>query len=75
MTVELMTLEDIAALYKVTHVKARDFVVKTSGFPEPAPGSTPRVRRWLASEVEAFVRRKPAQIPQAANKPLIRKAA
>lgn len=62
-----MTLDDIAALYKVSHVKARDFVVKTPGFPDPAPGSTPRVRRWLASDVEAFLR----GIPQESRKDVV----
>jgi hypothetical protein len=72
---ELLTIEDIAKLYKVTPLKARDFIVRTPGFPDPAPGSTPRVRRWVASEVDAFIKRKSAPIPQAANKSLIYKAA
>jgi hypothetical protein len=59
MTIELLTIEDIAALYKVSHYKARDQVVRVPGFPTPAPGSTARSRRWLASDVEAFIRRKP----------------
>ena len=63
-TIELLTVEDIARLYKVEHHTARDKIIKTPGFPDPAPGSSLRSRRWLASDVHAFVTRKPSAPPQ-----------
>jgi len=59
--IELLTVDDIAKLYKVEPHTARDKIIKTPGFPDPAPGSTVRSRRWLASDVHAFVTRKSAQ--------------
>lgn len=59
--IELLTVDDIARLYKVEPHTARDKIIKTPGFPDPAPGSTVRSRRWLASDVHAFVRREPAK--------------
>ena len=59
--IELLTVDDIAKLYKVEIHTARDKIIKTPGFPDPAPGSTVRSRRWLASDVHAFVTRKPTQ--------------
>lgn len=56
---ELLTIDDIAALYKVKRAQARDFIVKQPGFPPTIPGSTPRLPRWLRSDVMAFIRRKP----------------
>jgi predicted DNA-binding transcriptional regulator AlpA len=61
---ELLTLDDIAALYKVSRWQARDNIVKAAGFPSPAPGTTWKKPRWLASDVRQFLRRKPAKIPQ-----------
>ena len=60
---ELLTLEDIAKMYSVPLKRARDAIVKSPGFPPEAPGSSPRNRRWLRSEVLAFINRKPANIP------------
>ena len=62
--IELLTVDDIATIYKVTTRTARDNITKTPGFPATAPGSTPRHPRWLASDVQAFVNRKPQQSPQ-----------
>lgn len=58
MSDELMTIDDIAAMYKVSRERARDTIVKQPGFPEIAPGTTWRMPRWVAVEVRAFVRRK-----------------
>lgn len=64
MTDELLTIDDIAALYKVSRYHARDCIVKLPGFPDLAPGSSRRSPRWLRSEVRAFLYRKSARIPQ-----------
>lgn len=56
MTDELLTIDDIAALYKLDRKQARDSVVKTPGFPAFAPGTTWRKPRWLASDVRRFLR-------------------
>lgn len=75
MTDELLTLDDIAAMYKVSRWQARDNIVKAPGFPAHAPGTTWKKPRWLASDVRAFLRRKPAQIPHGNGRALILKAA
>jgi hypothetical protein len=59
--IELLDLDDIAALYRCTRRHARDVVVKRVGFPEIAPGSTMRNPLWTTSEVRAFLNRKPAK--------------
>lgn len=51
---EMMSIEDIAAMWKVPRYYARDVLVKQEGFPEPAPGSTRKFQRWLKSEVLRF---------------------
>jgi hypothetical protein len=61
---DLLTLEDIAAMWKCSARHARDVLVKTPGFPSPAPGSTHRHRVWLAESVRNFARGEPANIPQ-----------
>lgn len=53
---EMMSVEDIAKLWKVDRTYARDKLTKSEGFPSPAPGSTRRFQRWLRSQVEAFAR-------------------
>lgn len=58
MTDELLTLDDIAELYKVSRWQARDSVVKSEGFPPIAPGTTWKKPRWLASDVRRFLRRR-----------------
>lgn len=55
---ELLTLSDIAELYRCSRRHARDVVVKRVGFPEVAPGSTQRNPLWLRAEVRAFLHRK-----------------
>jgi hypothetical protein len=56
---DLLTIDDIAEMYKVSRWQARDQIVKASGFPQIAPGSTWRKPRWLASEVRDFLHRRP----------------
>lgn len=58
MTDELLDLSDIAALYRCSRRHARDVTTKLIGFPEVAPGSTPRNPLWLRIEVKAFLHRK-----------------
>lgn len=64
MNEEILTLEDIAKLYKVDRERARDTIVKTPGFPELAPGSTWRQPRWVAAEVRSYIRRRSPQSPR-----------
>ena len=58
MTDELLTLDDLASMYRCSRRHARDVVTKLIGFPELAPGSTARNPLWLRVEVRAFVHRK-----------------
>lgn len=55
--IELLDLNDIAALYRVPRRHARDFIVKHPGFPAPVPGSSGRFQRWSSAEVLAFINR------------------
>lgn len=57
----LFTLPEIAELHQCKLPHARDVIVHLPGFPQEAPTSTPRKRRWIRDEVLAFVtRRAPA---------------
>lgn len=70
MTDELLTLQDIADLFRCTYRCARDVKVKMVGFPAPAPGSSQRIPLWLKSDVRAFLHGKPANTrknPASAN--------
>ena len=60
MTDELLDLGDIASLYRCSRRHARDVITKLVGFPELAPGSTPRNPLWLRAEIRAFLHRKPS---------------
>lgn len=53
---EMMSVEDIAEMWKVPRSYAMSVLVKQEGFPAPAPGSTRKFQRWLRSQVEAFAR-------------------
>jgi hypothetical protein len=53
---EMMSVDDIAALWKVPRDYAMNKLVKQEGFPSPAPGSTRKFQRWLRRDVERFVR-------------------
>ena len=55
MTDELLTIQDLANLFRCTYRCARDIKVKLVGFPKPAPGSSARIPLWLRSEVRAFL--------------------
>ena len=59
---EILTLEDIASMYKVGRERARDTIVKQPGFPPIAPGSTWRLPRWVGVEVRAYIRRETAEV-------------
>ena len=52
---DLLTLDDIAALWKVTRDHAQRYIVRLPEFPDPAPGSTRKNKRWRASDVQAFL--------------------
>lgn len=58
MSDELLTLADLAELYRCSYRHARDVITKLVGFPELAPGSTQRNPLWLRIEVRAYLRRK-----------------
>lgn len=53
--IELMDLDDIAKLYRVSRRHARDFIVKHPAFPAPVPGSSGRFQRWRKEDLEAFL--------------------
>ncbi len=59
---DLMTLEDIAQMWHCSMRHARDVLVRSDGFPPPAPGSGPKTRVWLAAEVRLFAQRGHAEI-------------
>lgn len=51
---DLLTLKDIAGLWRCSLRHARDVLVKMPGFPAPAPGSRVRNRVWNREEIEEF---------------------
>lgn len=52
---EMMSLEDIAKMWKCDREYARDTLVKLEGFPSMAPGSTRKFQRWRKADVLRFV--------------------
>jgi hypothetical protein len=70
---DLMTIEQIAGMWHCSVRHARDVLVKSSGFPSPAPGSGPKHRVWVAKEVRDFAHRRTRQNP--ANDPQSRASA
>ena len=58
----LLTLDDITAMIKLSRYHVRDVVVKQPGFPAPAPGTGTRKPRWNESAVRKFFSGKSAQI-------------
>jgi hypothetical protein len=52
---ELLTLDDIAKLWKVRREFARRYIVRRPGFPDPAPGSTRKNLRWREPDIHAFL--------------------
>jgi len=61
---DLMTIDDVAGMWKCSRRHARDVLTKLPGFPEPAPGSTLKRPVWLRSEVRAFANRRLVRSPQ-----------
>lgn len=57
---DLLTIEDIASLYRVTVRFAREQLTKRPGFPKPIPGCTSRNRLWLKESIENYWRGKAA---------------
>jgi len=51
MTDELLTIDDIAKLYKCSRRTARDSITKQPWFPPEAAGSSKKFKRWWRSEV------------------------
>lgn len=51
---DLLTLDDIAGMWRCSIRYARDVLVKMPGFPAPAPGARVRNRVWNREEIEAF---------------------
>jgi hypothetical protein len=62
MTDQFLTLDDIAALYRVTRRYARDFITKNPRFPRPIPSSTRKTPLWLRETIEAYVRGELTQV-------------
>lgn len=54
-TSDLLTLDDIAARWKIDREQARRRLVNRPEFPAPAPGSTRKKRRWLARDIDEFL--------------------
>ena len=65
----LMDLGNISELYRCSRRHARDVITKLIGFPEIAPGSTPRNPLWLQEDVRAFLHRKSSTGPLTRGKP------
>jgi hypothetical protein len=55
---DLMTLDKIAEFYHCSSRHARDIIVRSTGFPEEAAGSSPRNRLWVTEEIRAYACRK-----------------
>jgi hypothetical protein len=60
---DLLTVDDIAKLWKVSRDYAMRYLVKRPEFPEPAPGSTRKSRRWKAEDVQRFLSQSPTENP------------
>lgn len=56
MTDELLTLDDIAAIYKVSRVYARDKLVKRAGFPRPSLALSQKMKWWMRGDVENWLK-------------------
>jgi hypothetical protein len=52
---ELLTIEDIAKLWKKEPQWVQRYLVKRPGFPPPVPGSTRKTRRWKPQDVERYL--------------------
>jgi len=56
---DLLTIEDIANLWKVSVEHARRYLVRLPEFPRPAPGSTRKNKRWRETDVRSFLQSEP----------------
>ena len=55
MTDDLMTIDDIAAMYRCSRRHARDTITKLVGFPNIVRGSSQRIPLWKRRDVAAFL--------------------
>jgi len=65
----LLTIDDITEIAKLSRDHVRNRLVKTAGFPPPAPGFGPRKPRWYEDDVKRFFMGKPAQSSHKRGKP------
>lgn len=56
MTTDLLTLQDIADLYRVKYRFARDQLTKRPDFPKPIPGSSRKKPLWLVDTIQKYIR-------------------
>lgn len=61
MTEELLTLDDIATMYRISRTHARDTLTKKPGFPPRVPGSTRARPLWLRESIMEYMRSSPHQ--------------
>jgi hypothetical protein len=52
---DLLTIEDIAALWKARREWVQRYLVKRPEFPPPAPGSTRKNPRWRQEDIKRFL--------------------
>lgn len=50
----LLTLDDITEIVKLSREHVRNRLVKSEGFPKPAPGFGSRKPRWYEADVKRF---------------------
>lgn len=60
---DLLTVDDIAQLWKVSRVRAVRYLTRLPEFPEPVPGSTRKTKRWRAEDVQRFLSQSPTGNP------------
>lgn len=53
---EILSLDDIASMYRVSRRYARDFLTKQPGFPPQAAGSTKKNPVWLEDALRSYMR-------------------
>jgi hypothetical protein len=51
----LLSIDEIAAMYRVSRRYARDHLVKKPEFPKPAPGTTKKKPLWTEDAIRAFI--------------------
>lgn len=54
---ELLDTKAIASILGVTHAYARDRVVRNPSFPRPCLALSQKIKRWSATDVEAWLSR------------------